>query len=187
MSSDLSDAELVKQIQAGKEEAMSQLYRRHRPSLFRYALSKTYNQQLAEDIVGEIFLRMVQYLPTYQITGAPFTAWLFRIAHNTLITIAKKENRYLTVPLEDVNPPSNRDDGPDKQVEIQLSKEHIWQGLLHLDESQRDVVILRFLVGLSLKETAHALEKSVGAVKTLQHRGIQSLRIALNSKRSKIA
>ncbi len=182
MNNELSDNDLVKQVQAGNREAMSQLYQRHRPAIYRYALSRVYNQQVAQDIVGEIFLRVVTYLPKYKVTGAPFTAWLFRIAHNTLITMAKKEGHFQQLPIETVEKPEYSGDHPDQLVEFQLNKEWIWAGLEQIDENQREVVILRFLVGLSLKETAHALEKSIGAVKTLQHRGILALRVAMNVK-----
>lgn len=186
MDYELSDNDLVRQVQAGNRDAMSTLYQRHRPAIYRYALSKVYNQQIAQDIVGEIFLRMVAYLPKYKITGAPFTAWLFRIAHNTLITISKKESHVQNLPLEQAELPEYSTDNPAQLVEFQLNKEWIWSGLDKIDENQREVVILRFLVGLSLKETAHALEKSVGAVKTLQHRGIHALRVALNVKGEQI-
>lgn len=187
MEHELTDVELVKQVQSGKPNAMSQLYRRHRPAIYRYALSRVYDQQVAQDVVGEIFLRVVSYLPDYKITAVPFTAWLFRIAHNTLITIAQKESRFEQLPIEYAETPCFSAVTPDMQVEHQLNKEWIWSGLEQLDEAQRDVVVMRFLVGLSLKETAHALEKSVGAVKTLQHRGILALRVALNVKGKGVA
>lgn len=183
---DLSDAELVTRVQSGDTEAMSALYKRHRPSLYRYAYSKVYDQQLAQDIVGEIFLRVVQYLPSYKITGAPFAAWLFRIAHNTLITLAKKENKRQKLPLDYVENSATSGHQPEFAVERQLNNEWILAGLEQLDAPQKEVVILRFVVGLSLKETAHALERTVGAVKTLQHRGIHALRIVLNVKEKSI-
>ncbi len=179
MMHDVSDAELVKQSQAGQGEAMSCLYRRHRPAIFRYAYSKLYNQQQAEDVTSEIFLRMVANLPRYRNTGAPFAAWLFRIARNYIITHGQKENKAQLMPVSQANYVSRTEDDPAFVVEHQLQLEWVWQGLQQLDENQREVIIMRFLTGLSLKETAHALEKSVGAVKTLQHRGILALRVVL--------
>lgn len=179
MTHDVSDAELVEQIQAGQGEAMTLLYRRHRPSIFRYAYSRLYNQQQAQDVTGEIFLRMVTNLPQYRSTGAPFAAWLFRIAHNYIITHRQKENEAQLAPVSQADNVSHAEGNPAFIVERQLQLEWVWQGLQQLDENQREVIIMRFLTGLSLKETALALEKSVGAVKTLQHRGILALRVAL--------
>ena len=179
MTHDLSDAELVEQAQTGKSEAVSLLYRRHRTAIFRYAYSKLYNQQQAQDVTGEIFLRMVANLPQYRNTGAPFTAWLFRIAHNYIITHRQKENEARLAPVSQADNTSRAEDNPAFIVERHLQLEWVWQGLQQLDETQCEVIIMRFLIGLSLKETAHALDKTVGAVKTLQHRGIMALRVAL--------
>jgi RNA polymerase sigma-70 factor (ECF subfamily) len=179
MMHELTDAELVEQVQAGTCEAMSTLYRRHRPAVFRYALSKVYDKQLAQDITGEVFLRMVSNLPQYKITGAPFTAWLFRIAHNYIITYRQKDYAQQLVPISQAHKNGRAKDNPAVIVEQQLELEWIWRSLQQLDESQREVIILRFLSGLSLKEAAHVLDKTVGAVKTLQHRGILKLRAVL--------
>ena len=179
MTSELSDVDLVKEVQAGNSEAMSIIYQRHRQAIFRYAFARVYNQQSAQDITGEIFLRVVANLPKYQITGAPFTAWLFRIARNYIITQGQKENSHQFVPITYADNVSRNEDNPAKVVENQLEMEWVWGGLQQLDENQRDVIIMRFLIGLSLKEVALSLDKTVAAVKTLQHRGILALRVAL--------
>jgi RNA polymerase sigma-70 factor (ECF subfamily) len=181
MIDELTDAELVKQIQAGNTEAMSIIYRRHRPAIFRYVFSKVYDHQQAQDIASEIFLRMVAYLPQYQITGAPFRAWLFRIAHNYTITYAQKAYAQQLMPLSYADNTSRLEDNPALAVEHKLKLEWVAHGLQQLDETQREVLILRFLIGLPLKDVALALDKTVGAIKTLQHRGILALRVALQS------
>lgn len=176
-----SDEQLIQEIQTGNGEAMSILYRRHRPAIFRYVQARIYNWHQAQDITGEIFLRMVTYLPQYQITGAPFIAWLFRIAHNIIITHSQQESRIPLVPISHADNHAHPQDNPAQLVENKLQMEWVWQGLRQLDENQRDVIILRFLVGLPLKDVAHALDKNIGTVKTLQHRGILALRVALQT------
>jgi len=176
---EMSDAELVAQAQTGQQQAVAQLYRRHRPSIFRYTLAKVRDYQQAQDLTGEIFLRMVDHLPHYQMTGAPFTAWLFRIAHNHVISVSQKEARYQNIPIEEVEIMTGREDNPAMLVEKQLELEWLLAGLNHIDAKQREAVILRFLAGLSLKEVAHVLDRSIGSVKTLQHRGVLALRVAL--------
>ena len=174
-----NDEQLVQQIQKGSGEAMSILYRRHRPAILRYTQARVYDWQEAQDLTGEIFLRMVAHLPQYQNTGAPFTAWLFRIAHNMIITHRQKESRIPLVAISHADNSSRPEDNPALLVENEIEMDWVWRGLQQLDEVQRDVIILRFLIGLSLQEAAHALDKSVGAIKTLQHRGILALRVAL--------
>ena len=180
MSDELSsDEQLVKQIQQGSGEAMSILYRRHQPAILRYVQARIYNWQQAQDLTGEVFLSMVAHLPQYRITGAPFTAWLFRIAHNTVVTHYQKESRASLLSISHADNSSNPENNPELHVTQEMEMDWVKHGLQQLDESQRDVIILRFLSGLSLQETAHALDKSVGAIKTLQYRGILALRIAL--------
>lgn len=174
-----SDQELVEQIQNGSSEAVSMLYRRHRPAILRYVQARVYDWQQAQDITGEVFLRMVAHLPQYRLTGAPFSAWLFRIAHNHLVNHYQQTKRTELVPISYADNSSRPEDNPAWLVENQLEMDWVQQGLQQLDQAQQEVIVLRFLVGLSLKEVAHALDKSVAAVKTLQHRGILALRVAL--------
>ena len=122
---------------------------------------------------------MVTYLPQYKITNVPFTVWLFRIARNYTMTHLQKESRHPIMPLSQTIELSRAEDNPARIVETQLELEWIWRGLQQLDEHQREVIVFRFLIGLSLKEVASTLDRTVGAIKTLQHRGITALRIAL--------
>lgn len=178
---ELSDKTLVERAQNGDERAVGELYDRHRTRIFRYVRARVYDTLLAQDLTGEIFLRMVANLPNYRVMEAPFTAWLYRIAHNYVINYSQKENRRQLVPVAYANNVSRRQDNPAVIIERQLELEWIQQGLERIDETQREVLILRFLVGLSLKEVAQTLDKTVAAVKSLQHRGVLALQVALNT------
>lgn len=175
----LDDMELVKQAQSGSLTAVGELYDRHRLRIFRYIRFKTANTQIAQDLTGEVFLRMVDHLPSFQPRDVPFSAWLYRIAHNLTIKQGQQESKWAVVPLVHADHVSRNGDNPAHVVERQLEMEWVWQGLEKIDESQREVLILRFVAGLSLKETAAALERTVAAVKTLQHRGVLALQVAL--------
>ena len=104
---------------------------------------------------------------------------MYRIAQNLIIKQGQKASKHPAVPLVFADNVSQNGNNPALVVERQLEMEWIWEGLEHLDENQREVIILRFIAGLSLKETAEALEKTVAAVKTLQHRGILALQATL--------
>jgi RNA polymerase sigma-70 factor (ECF subfamily) len=175
---DSSDAELVTRAQRGEVNAIGRLYDRHRESIFRYLWIRLDDRQLAEDLTGDVFMRMLDALPRYQQQGLPFRAWLYRIAHNLLIDCFRKLNHQVTVPLEVVEE-QGADDDPDRAIEQILLSERLQTALMDLEPTQCDVVTLRFLSGLSLQETALTLGKTEAAVKALQHRGLSSLRRSL--------
>ena len=175
---DSSDAELVTRAQRGEANAIGRLYDRHRESIFRYLWIRLDDRQLAEDLTGDVFMRMLDALPRYQQQGLPFRAWLYRIAHNLLIDYFRKLNHQVTVPLEVVEE-QGADDDPDRAIEQILLSERLQTALMDLEPTQCDVVTLRFLSGLSLQETALTLGKTEAAIKALQHRGLSGLRQAL--------
>lgn len=176
----LSDAELVKRAQAGNHEALTTLYDRHYTQIFRYVRARIFDTHLAQDLVGEVFLKMVGHLPDYRMTGVPFSAWLYRIAHNHVVNhIGRKESQYKHMPVEMADSMDSRRDNPDVVVERKLQLEEVQQALTRIDETQREVIILRFLLGYSLIEVAEMLDKSVAAVKSQQHRGLRALEVTL--------
>jgi RNA polymerase sigma-70 factor (ECF subfamily) len=173
-----SDAELITRAQRGEVNAIGRLYDRHRESIFRYLWLRLDDRQLAEDLTGDVFMRMLAALPRYRVQGLPFRAWLYRIAHNLLVDYFRKMNRQATVPLDAVEKQGTEDD-PDRTIEQTLLSERLQVALMRLEPTQCEVVILRFLAGLSLQETALTLGKTEAAIKALQHRGLSGLRRAL--------
>lgn len=174
-----SDADLVTRAQEGDVDAVGQLYDRHHERIFRYVWSRTSDRHVAEDLTGETFLRMVRHLPNYRSRGVPFTAWLYRIARNLIVDHHRSEAGRVPVPLATVEGSGAEMDDTGVVVERKLSVERIRQALAGLDPAQREVVELRFLAGLSLREVAQALDRSVAAVKSLQYRGLLALRLVL--------
>ena len=177
---DTSDVDLIKRAQGGDVEAVGQLYDRYHTRIFRYLWSRLREPQLAEDLTGEVFARMVRDLPGYRPRGIPFQAWLYRIAHNLAVDHQRMQVRHPLVSLDDAESLKAEGQDPAARVERQLTVERVEQALEALDPTQREVIVLRFLVGLSLREVAAALNKTVGAIKSLQHRGLVVLRAALN-------
>jgi len=175
----LSDTDLVTCAQGGDIDAVGRLYDRHHERIFRYVWSCTSDRQLAEDLTGETFARMVSHLRDYRPRGVPFAAWLYRIARNLVVDHHRREAGHISVPLAHVEGRSEETDDMDAMVERNLSLERLQQALAGLDRAQREVVELRFLAGLSLKEVAQVLNRSVAAVKSLQHRGLMALRLVL--------
>ena len=178
----LSDAELVTQAQNGDVTAVGTLYDQHQPHIYRYVWSRVGLDRTAEDLTGEVFARMLANLPNYRSAGTPFRAWLYRIARNLIVDHYRKQNGRESVPLFFAEGMSQTMNDPDAILERKLDSERIKDALAKIDPNQREVIVLRFIVGLRLKEVAHSLDKSVAAVKSLQHRGLASLRVALKQE-----
>lgn len=168
--------DLLALAQQGDVQAIGALYDQHHAALFRYLWARVGERQIAEELTGDVFMRMLAALPRYRPSVVPFRAWLYRIAHNLLVDHYRKEKADL--PLQAVEGLNGAGD-PAGIVEQQLTLERVHQVLATIDEQQQTVVALRFLSGLSLAETAAVLDKSESAVKALQHRGLVVMRRAL--------
>jgi RNA polymerase sigma-70 factor (ECF subfamily) len=163
-------------------DAIGELYDRHNESIFRYLWSRVYDDDWADDLTGEVFTRMVAKLPDYRVTGVPFRAWLYRIAHNLVVDHHRKEGNRVILPLQQAEDLREDGNNPVAIVERQLTLERVRDALVQLDPSQQQVVVLRFLLGLPLREVALILQKSVAAVKSLQYRGLVTLRAELKQE-----
>jgi len=174
-----NDIKLVEQAQSGDVEAVGQLFDKHYRSMFHYFYARVGQRQQAEDLAGELFTRMVHHLPTFQPTGVPFRAWLFRIAYNLTMDHFRVGNGKGLAPLEQATTVVQPEQNPVRQVERRMASETLQATLEMLVPDQRQVIILRFLVGLSLQETADAMERTLSAVKAMQHRGLKTMRASL--------
>lgn len=176
----MDDTELVKRAQRGNKQAVGKLYDRHQPHIYRFVWSRVQHQQTAEDMTGEIFTRMVKNLPHYQDSGTPFRAWLYRIARNLLTDYFRQSARQ--IPLDEVENLMESTESLDTVVQHKITVSSVTEALAKIDPEQREVVVMRFLVRLPIKEVAISLNKTVPAVKSLQHRGLQALRATLQQK-----
>jgi RNA polymerase sigma-70 factor, ECF subfamily len=171
--------ELVRRAQKGDLSATRALYLENHAQIYRFIWSRVQNPALADDLTGEVFLRMVASLPAYQDRAYPFRAWLYRIARNLLIDHFRRHQNQVFVPLESVAEELPGGQTPEKMMELKLTIERVKQALEDLTPEQREVVELRFLAGLSLNEVALTVDKTVSAVKSLQSRGLITLRAKL--------
>lgn len=171
-----SDAELVSLAQAGDVNAVGELYDRHQSRIFRYVRARIFDNQTAQDVTGDVFLKMVSSLHSFRNGQAPFSAWLYRIAHNHVINHGQKQVRIRPAQELLVNDTATVRWDPAQIVESESQFDRLAEALEHLEETQREVLVLRFLSGLSLHDVAAALDKSVASVKAIQYRGLKSMR-----------
>ena len=164
---------LIKRAQRGDADAVAEIYHRHAPAIFRYFFFRLHDQAIAEDLASEVFLKMAQALPYYVERGAPFAAWLFRIAHDRMVDHHRRAARTPTESLSEQLIDDTAD--PESQAAHRAETNHLAEAVSALPDEQQTVIQLRFIEGYGLEETAQIMSKSVGAVKALQHRALQSL------------
>jgi RNA polymerase sigma-70 factor (ECF subfamily) len=164
---------LIRRAQRGDAAAIAELYRTHSPAIFRYCYFRVSDRATAEDLTGEVFVKMVAGLPRFVDRGAPLAAWLFRIAHDRVIDHHRRAAHSRNVMLSEslvANGP-----GTEAQALEHAEMERVRALVAMLTEEQRTVIQLRFVEGFSLEECARMLGKTIGAIKALQHRALRQL------------
>jgi RNA polymerase sigma-70 factor (ECF subfamily) len=168
---------LVQRARQGDHEAFARLYEAHFDKIFRYVVMKIRNQAESEDMTQQVFVKAYESIGSYQLQGVPFTAWLFRIAHNQMVDYVRKESKK-PIPLDESLP--IRDDSDlEGEVETKMEMEKVVLATKQLTKAQREVISLRFAGGLSITEAAKTMRKCEGAIKALQHSAILALRKTL--------
>ena len=180
-SSEDSEAErtrliaLVELARGGDSEAFGQLYDHYQGSVYRFVYYRTRSQTLAEDLTSETFLRALRNMSGFRWQGKDFGAWLMTIARNLCTDHFKAGRTRLEQTTEDMGVHDDATEGLENAVMAGLTNELLLDGLRQLSDEQRDCLIMRFLQGLSIAETAEVLGRSEGAVKQLQLRGVRNL------------
>ncbi len=172
-----NDRELIRKAQLGDHYAFGELYECHAPVIFRYLFAHLDSRMDAEDLTGEVFLKAWQSLPKYKERGVPFLAFLFRVARNVLVDHYRQSNRQDSKAPEDMD--GYKQDSSSEPVDLvgtQMEHQHVLRVLSRLRPDYRMVITLRFISELSPEETAQAMERSVGAIRVLQHRALAALR-----------
>jgi len=168
---------LAQRAQQGDKEAFAQLYEANFDKIYRYVLLRVGNKAEAEDMTQQVFVRALESIQSFRWKGIPFSAWLFRIAHNLVIDYIRKKKKRPTVSFDESLAVS--DSNPRLEVEKRLDIEQLISATRRLTEAQREVISLRFAGGLSVAEVAGVMGKTGGAVKSLQHSAIVALRRVL--------
>jgi RNA polymerase sigma-70 factor (ECF subfamily) len=179
---DQPDQALIERAQQGDENAVALLYRRYVASITRYVAYRVSDNAVVEDLTAEVFLRMVESLPTYRFTGAPFEAWLYRIAAARISDHYRFHQRH---PEEALN-----DELHDQHVSLEMTLQEqqelneLRAALRHLTDEQQTVLILRFVERKNHDEVAELVGKSVRAVTTIQHRALKRLAEVLGTAKT---
>ena len=167
---------LVRDAQKGDLSAFAALYDNYFDRVYRYVVARVGNAHEAEELTQDVFLKVMQALPSFRFRGPPFAAWLFRVAHNVVVDrVRRRKASGEAVPLDDAGdiPHGGSVEATAMQA---LDVQELHRALERVTDLQRQVVLLRFIAGLSLAETAAAMHRNENAVKALQHSALNALR-----------
>ena len=166
---------LVELARSGDKDAFGLLFDHYQGAVYRFLFYRTRSSQLAEDLTSETFFRALRSMNNFRWQGKDFGAWLMTIARNLCTDHFKAGRTRLELTTEDMSPHDDETEGPEAAVLASLTNELLMKALQQLPDEQRDCLIMRFLQGLSIAETAEILGRSDGAVKQLQLRGVRNL------------
>ena len=172
---DLDDTELV-QLAKDDKEAFGELYERYMPKIYSYIYYRTSNQHDAEDLTARVFFRAMSHIGNYVDKGVPFQAWLYRIAHNLVANWHRDQGRRKVIPLDDYVAHSLKSEAPDRLAEDSEEQEKLMEAIHRLPEERQQLLLLKFIDQLSNAEIGEIMDRTEGAIKSLYHRTLLSLR-----------
>jgi RNA polymerase sigma-70 factor (ECF subfamily) len=172
-------AELVARAQDGDSEAFGQIWDRYNEMVYRYIYFRVNNAQLAEDLASETFLRALRRISSFSWQGRAFGAWLVTIARNLVVDHFKSGRYRLEIAKPDVlgadSPDADQSTSPESAALEKLTKATLLTAIKKLNPDQQECIVLRFLQGFTVAETAKTMGKNEGAVKALQYRAVRTL------------
>ena len=175
---DIEIKRLVKQTIDGDVEAFGELYSIYLDRIYRYVFYQVHNKVTAEDLTEEIFIKAWRGIGKYKWKGQPFSAWLYRIAHNHVIDYFRTSRQHQ--PLDREIPADG--DQPQQELETKQIQQSLLRAISSLPQQQKQVIILKFIEDLDNRAIEHIMGKSQGAIRVMQMRALAALRQILNEE-----
>ncbi len=166
---------LVRQAQEGDAEAFGRLYDHYVTMVHRYVYHRVGDRATAEDVTSETFVRALRRIDSLSFQGRDVGAWLVTIARNIIRDHVKSSRYRLEVTTADMRDADRATDGPEDAVVQHLANRELLACVQQLGSEQQECIVLRFIHGLSVSETAEIMGKKDGAIKALQHRAVRRL------------
>ena len=174
--SEVPDKVILKRASSGDEEAFGQLYDRYVGRIYNYIYYRTGNQFDAEDLTARVFFRAMKHITNYQDRGVPFSAWLYRIAHNLVANWHRDNSRHHEVAIDDVSLVQNEREYPERVLLRNEETAGLLSMIRELPDERQDLLILKFVQNYSNAEIGKIMGRTEGAIKSLYHRTLLSLR-----------
>ncbi len=173
---EISDETALEEAAQGDADAFGVLYERYVGRIYNYIYYRTGNPYDAEDLTSRVFYRASNHIRQYRNMGVPFSAWLYRIAHNLVANWHRDNSRHQEVPLEDDFQLQPRAEHPEVKLERNEELEMLLNTIRKLPADRQQLIILKFVEHLSNAEVGQIMGRSEGAVKSLYHRTLLALR-----------
>ena len=173
---EFNEEEKLTSASRGDREAFGALYERYVERIYNYVYYRTGNMHDAEDLTARVFQRAMNHIQNYTDRGVPFSAWLYRIAHNLVANWHRDRSRRQEIPLTDVPVLPSREDKPETSLVQSQEKDSLMRLIRQLPSERQTLLILKFVEDLSNVEIGQIMGRSEGAVKSLYHRTLLSLR-----------
>lgn len=179
---ELNDDILLTRASQGDSEAFGALYERYVNRIYNYIYYRTGNIKDAEDLTSRVFYRAINNIGKYRQMGVPFSAWLYRIAHNLVANWHRDNGRRQEVPLEDNSNLHPKGEHLEATLVHNQELEIMLKVIRKLPPDRQQLLILKFVEGLSNAEVGMIMNRSEGAVKSLYHRTLLALRDEIEKK-----
>ncbi|MHB8751084.1 MAG: sigma-70 family RNA polymerase sigma factor [Aggregatilineales bacterium] len=164
--------------------AFGELYKRYVSKIYSYIYYRTGNAHDAEDLTARVFHRALLHIETYVERGLPFSAWLYRIAHNLVANWHRDRARRKVIPLDEFVAAGLRSEAPESATEQREEYEELTAAIRRLPEERQQLLLLKFVDKLSNADVGTIMDRSEGAIKSLYHRTLQALREDLIARQS---
>jgi RNA polymerase sigma-70 factor (ECF subfamily) len=173
---ELEDREILVLASQGDQDAFGTLYERYVERIFNYVYYRTGNIHDAEDLTARVFYRALHHIKNYTDRGVPFSAWLYRIAHNLIANWHRDRSRHQEIPLDDAPTLHYKGEAPESALVHGQDQEALLKLIRHLPAERQHLLILKFVEQMSNAEIGLTMGRSEGAVKSLYHRTLLALR-----------
>lgn len=176
MVSKPGDKEILARAVDGDREAFGDLYERYVNQIYNYIYYRTGNSHDAEDLTERVFMRAMRHIENYNDRGLPFSSWLYRIAHNLVANWHRDNSRRKDIPLDDIALVYSSGEHPESSLLWSEERDYLLKIIRMLPADRQQLLILKFVEGLSNAEIGNIMGKTEGAIKSLYHRTLLSLR-----------
>lgn len=173
---DVPEKEILRRASSGDQDAFGDLYQRYVGKIYTYVFYRTGNHHDAEDLTARVFVRALRHIPNYQDRGLPFSAWLYRIAHNLVANWHRDNSRKPEVPLEDIPYIPADQQMPESSLLHREEQASLLRLIRKLPAERQQLLVLKFVENYSNAEIGTIMGRTEGAIKSLYHRTLLALR-----------